>query len=52
MELIFNAILEGQRTVVVNGIQFEGLPTLKRDTQKNREKEAKIKAVELFKLIN
>ncbi len=52
MELIFNAILEGQRTVTVNGIEFDRLPTLKRDTQKNREREAKIKAIELFKLIN
>lgn len=30
MEQIKNAILEGQRNVIVNGILFEGLPILER----------------------
>ena len=51
MEQIKNAILEGQRTVTVNGILFEGLPIVPRDTQKNKEKFAEAKAKELFKLI-
>ena len=51
MEQIKNAILSGQSKVTVNGILFEGLPTLKRDTQKNKERFAEIKAIELIKLI-
>ena len=38
MEQIKNAILEGQRNVIVNGTLFEGLPTLPRDTQKKIKK--------------
>ena len=52
MEQLVNAILTQQKTVVVNGILFERLPTLKRDTQKNKEREAEAKAKELFKLIS
>ena len=51
MEQIKNAILEGQRNVIVNGILFEGLPILPRDTQKNKEKFAEARAKELIKLI-
>ena len=51
MEQIKNAILEGQRNVIVNGTLFEGLPTLPRDTQKNKEKFAEARAKELIKLI-
>ena len=52
MEAIKTAILMGQKTVVVNGILFEILPKLPRDTQKNKEKFAEAKAKELFKLIS
>ena len=51
MEQIKNAILEGQRNVIVNGILFEGLPILPRDTQKYKEKFAEARAKELIKLI-
>jgi len=52
MELIKVAILQGQKTVIVNNILFERLPVCPRDTQKNREKFAEEKAKELFKLIS
>lgn len=51
MELIKTAILEGQRSVIVNGILFERLPVCPRDTQKNKEKFAEAKAKELYNLI-
>ena len=51
MEQIETAILTGQKTVVVNGVLFEGLPKVPRDTQVNKEKFAQKKAKELFQLI-
>lgn len=52
MEAIKTAILTGQKTVTVNGVLFEGLPKIPRDTQKNKERFAEAKAKELFKLIS
>lgn len=52
MELIRNAILEGQRNVIVGGILFEGLPICPRDTQKRKEQFATDKAKELIKILN
>jgi hypothetical protein len=52
METIKIAILSGQRSVTVNGIEFEKLPTCPRDTAKNRERFAEAKAKELFRIIN
>jgi len=51
MELIKNAILTGQRNVIVNGILIEGLPICPRDTQKQKERFATEKASQLIKLI-
>lgn len=51
MELIRNAILEGQRNVFVNGILFEKLPVCLRDTQKKREQFATDKAIQLLKVL-
>lgn len=51
METIKYAILSGQRNVVVNGILFEELPIVPRETQKNKERFAEAKAIELIKLI-
>lgn len=52
METIKLAILEGQRSVVVGGILFDLLPACPRDTQKNKEKFAELKAIELLKVLN
>tara|TARA_R110000782_G_scaffold178772_2_gene269631 strand:+ start:4333 stop:4488 length:156 start_codon:yes stop_codon:yes gene_type:complete len=51
MEQIKEAILSGQRSVLVNGILFEGLPICPRDTQKRKEAFATKKATELIKLL-
>lgn len=51
MELIRDAILSGQRNVIVSGILFEGLPICPRETQKRKEYFATNKATELIKLL-
>lgn len=51
MELIRNAVLEGQRNVIVNGILFECLPVCPRDTQKRKEQFATNKANGLIKIL-
>jgi hypothetical protein len=51
MEQIKTAFLCGHRKVEVNGILFE-LQPLKRDTLKNKEREAEKRAKELIKLLN
>jgi hypothetical protein len=51
MEIIKNAILSGQRNVLVNGILFEGLPPCIRDTQKRKEIFATNKAIQLIKIL-
>lgn len=51
MELIRDAILSGQRNVIVSGILFEGLPICPRETQKRKEHFATNKATELIKLL-
>ena len=51
MELIRNAILEGQKNVFVNGILFERLPVCPRDTQKRKEKFATDKANQIFEAL-
>lgn len=50
MEQIQTALLMGNRKVEVNGILIELRP-LKRDTLKNREKEAEKRAKEILNLI-
>lgn len=52
MEVLKTAILSGWQKVEVNGVLFEGLPKVPRDTQKNKEKFAEAKAKELFKLVS
>ena len=51
MELIKNAILEGQKNVFVNGILFERLPICPRDTQKRKEKFATDKATQIIEAL-
>lgn len=51
LEQIKVAILSNQKSVIVNGILFEGLPICPRDTQKRKEMFAEMKAEELIKLI-
>lgn len=43
--------MTGQRTTEINGIQIELTP-LKRDTLKNREREAVRRAKDIIKLLN
>lgn len=50
MEAIQTALLSGHRSVTVNSILIELRP-LKRDTQKNKEREAEKRAKEIYKLI-
>lgn len=50
MENIVNSLLCGHRKTTVNGIEIELRP-LKRDTYKNREREAQKRAKEILKLI-
>ena len=51
MELIFNAILTGQRSVLVGGIMFERLPICNENSQVKRELFAENKAKELIKVL-
>lgn len=51
MREIESALLAGQKKVFIAGIEV-GLPTLARDTQKCREREARQKANELMKVLN
>ena len=51
MEAIQTALLSGQKQVTVNSILIE-LQPLPRDTQKQRERFALIKAKEFFKLLS
>lgn len=51
MEQIITSLLTGQRTTEINGIQIELTP-LKRDTLKNREREAVRIAKNIVKLLN
>jgi hypothetical protein len=51
MEQIVNSLLCGHRKTQVNGIEIELLP-LKRDTLKNREREAQKRAKEIMNLLN
>lgn len=51
MEQIVSSLLSGQRKTVVNGVEVY-LKPLKRDTLKNREREAIKRAEKIFKLIN
>lgn len=51
MEAIKTAILTGQRNVIVNGVLFDNLPVCPRDTQKQKERFATKKAIELIKLL-
>jgi len=51
MEQIVTSLLTGQRTTEINGIEIELTP-LKRDTLKNREREAFKRAKDIIKLIN
>lgn len=51
MREIESALLSGQKKVFISGIEI-ALPTLGRDTQVCREREAKHKANELMKILN
>lgn len=51
MEQIQTALLSGHRKTTVNGVLIE-LKPLKRDTQKNKEREAYRVAQEICKLLN
>lgn len=50
MEALQLALLTGQRTAILNGIQID-LKPLKRDTQPNREREAQRRAKEIINLL-
>ena len=52
METLKNAILSGQKSVMIGHVLFDRLPVVPRDTQKNREKFAELKAIELLKILN
>ncbi|MCB0448427.1 MAG: hypothetical protein KDD03_13150 [Gelidibacter sp.] len=51
MDTICIALLCGHRKTTVNGIEIE-LQPLKRDTAKNREREAQKRAKEILTLLN
>lgn len=51
-QALINSLLSGQKTVEVEGIVFECLPTLKRDTQRRRELQAEIEAEKLCKILS
>lgn len=51
MDQIQTALLSGHRKVEVQGIEIE-LKLLKRDTQKNKEREALKRAQEIINLLN
>lgn len=50
-ELLISALLSGQKTLEVGNVTFECLPTIKRDTQKKREEQAKREAQKLIKIL-
>lgn len=52
MEILKMAILSGQKSVMLGNILFDKLPVVPRDTQKNKEKFAELKAIELLKVLN
>lgn len=52
MDKIETALLSEQRSTVVNGVYIDLNPPLKRDTRKNREKEAKRRTKEIIKVLN
>ena len=51
-EMLISAILSGQKSIEIGNVTFDCLPVLKRDTQKNREKQAKQEAEKLIKILN
>jgi len=51
-EQLISALLSGQKTVTIGNVEFEGLPVIKRDTQKKREEQAKREAQKLIRILN
>jgi hypothetical protein len=51
-ELLVGAMLSGQRNIKIEGIEFESLPLIKRDTQQCREIQAKKEAKKLINILN
>ena len=51
MEQIKIALLSGNRKINLHGVEIH-LPSLKRDTQKNKERAAEREALKIIKILN
>lgn len=50
-EILIGAMLSGQRNIKIGNVEFENMPVIKRDTQRNREIEARKHAKELIRIL-